>query len=451
MSQKQTPPPRSQTGVWERGGQPPVITSLSHVRTAFWRRRVVRWIIRALWLALLVPTITMVGYLGLDWQLSRSGWLSLMISVGCLSLLWSLRPINLREMSRRLDNLLHLQSQLITAYEVSHTPATYQEQNLVVDRLLQDTVEVTVDLRQQLKLVNRGFWLEMQALIAVSAILGALLVFNALTVNIPAAPPLNLPPAGQEPSADELTSQNPPPPQPPEPEPLNQEDLLSALQILADEFRDQAVTRSIAEDIDRADFGNAAAETRRLADQLEDLSKAAQQELGNNMQAAADKIGEGISDLTDPLEKGNQALDNDDLTEAGQALEELAQFLDSIDDDLPESPPQSSEPPPEEKQEQPGEVDEEGESQINLPPPEEDERLPNEGEDLELESESDLDEQVLQPSELEVNNNDETASDDPFSRQPLNPPSDELGPDPLIYPWEKRDIIRQYFTPSVSE
>jgi hypothetical protein len=36
--------------------------------------------------------------------------------------------------------------------------------------------------------------------------------------------------------------------------------------------------------------------------------------------------------------------------------------------------------------------------------------------------------------------------DSPFARQSANSAGD-LGPDPLAYPWEKRDVIRRYFTP----
>jgi len=207
---------------------------------------------------------------------------------------------------------------------------------------------------------------------------------------------------------------------------------LSALQILADALRDQAITRPISEAIDRGDLGTAAAEVRRLADQLDALSEDARREFGDNMQEAADKIDNGFPALTAPLEKGNEALDAGDLGEANEALEELAEVLDNLDDQPPD-PPSS---PPEEPEEQ---------SQSE---PEEEERLPIDAQDLELETEPEQQEQVLQPSELNSQTNEESDSEPPFSKQPLNLSDDDLGPDPLTYPWEKRDIIRQYFTPS---
>ncbi len=408
-----------------------VLTKFDYLRSAFWRRRILRWIVRGAWLALLVPTVFMVGYLWRGWTVPWLVWLPLMFLVGVGSVIWSLRPIKIKQMTRRVDNILGRQAQLVTAYEVSYTtdPAMVQDVNPVVEQLIQDSVNVAVDVRQQIKLVSRSFWVEVQTLLAIAAILGAMLVFNTLNLNLPETSPADLPPAGQEPSADDVI----PPPQetPPQEEPQSPEQLLTALQILAEEFRDQAITRSIADAIDRGELSNAAAETRRLADQLSGLSEDTHQQLGDNMQEAADRIGDGVEELTDPLEKGNRSLDAKDLAGATESLEELAEYLDSLDEDMPEPPPQA------EQQEQPQQEE----------PPEEEERLPIDGEDFELENESDLEEQVLQPSERDDPPSEDAPLDNPFARQPLNPPADELGPDPLVYPWEKRDIIRNYFTP----
>jgi hypothetical protein len=53
---------------------------------------------------------------------------------------------------------------------------------------------------------------------------------------------------------------------------------------------------------------------------------------------------------------------------------------------------------------------------------------------------------VLQPAELDALASDEVTQDSPFARQPATT-SGDLGPDPLSYPWEKREVIRSYFTP----
>ncbi len=434
--------------------QLPIVRTLGRLRSAFWQRRIARWLIRAIWLALLVPTVVMAGYIWLEWQVPWNFWLPLMVVVGICAFIWSLRPIDLKKMARRLDDLLRLRAQLVTAFEVSHTfdQTTTQAENPVVEQLIQNSVNITVDLRRQVNLFERGFWLEMQALIAIAAVLGAMLVFDTLIPNIPTAPPVELPPAGQEPLADQVFPPSPklqPPPISPDTQDLSNDQSRSALQILADALRDQAVTRSIADAIDRNDLGQAAAETRRLADQLNDLSEDARRQLGDNLQKAADNIGDGAPNLTEPLEKGNQALDAGNLMSASQALEELAEVLDSLDETMPESNQPEPEQEPEEiepleaEQNQSAESDNTAESQ----PPEEDERLPVDDRPFELESDPDLEDKVLQPSELGDQSGEEGNLASPFTRQSITTSSDELGPDPLIYPWEKRDVIRQYFTP----
>ena len=91
-----------------------------------------------------------------------------------------------------------------------------------------------------------------------------------------------------------------------------------------------------------------------------------------------------------------------------------------------------------------GEGDGEGEEQDQ---PTEAERLALEGQPLELDSDSEqLDEQVLQPAELDAEAGDSMTEDSPFARGSANASAD-LGPDPLTYPWDKREIIRRYFTP----
>lgn len=441
----------------------PFLRTLHRLRGAFWRRRVIYWWVRALWVALLVPTVVMGGYLLWGWQVHWLVWLSLMLLVGVASFLWAMRPIPLEKMARRLDDLLGMRAQLVTALEVSQdtaNPANRPENNPVTEQLVQDTVNVTVVMRRQVNTFGRSFWLEMQALIAVAALLGAMLLFDTLRPNIPQAPPADLPSAGQEPTADQVI---PPDPnlqqQSPQQQELSDSQLRNILKILADALRDQAVTRAVAEAIDRDDLGGAADELRRLADRLEELSSNAHQELGNSLQEAADKIGGDAPDITDPLRRGKQALDINNMPGASRALDDLAEVLDNLN----ENSPQSSEAEAGNESEDAGES-QEGEPQeaaqeeggggggegdggsSNQPLDEEEERLPIDGQPLELESEE-MEQRVLQASELDAEAGEETTEASPFTRQPLNAAGDELGPDPLTYPWEKRDVIRQYFSP----
>jgi len=456
----------------------PLFRSIRRLRTAFWQRRVAQWLVRATWLALLVPTIFMAGYLWLGWQVGFYDWLVPMLVVGLLSLFWSMRPINLGKMVHRLDNHLKLRARLVTAFEASQTPEAYEEAgNSVVQRLLQEAVNLTVGMRRRVNVFSRGFWLEMQALIAVAALLSALLMLDAFIPRTPDALPVELPSAGQEPEAEDVI---PPDPQLSEP-PIQQtqasggEQLQRALQILADALRDQAVTRSVSEAIDRGDLGEAANDLRRVADQLEALSEETRAQLGDSLQEAADKIGSDAPSLTEPLQAGSDSFDRNDLRGAGQSLEDVAEVLESIEDSPQESAEAESDEggsgeseqgegesqeQESESQEEPGQPDPQGEengqgggdgagdSDNPDPPPTEEERLAMEGQPLELESDPDeLEDRVLQPAELEAEAGDKQTQDSPFARQPLNATNTELGPDPLTYPWEKRDVIRRYFTP----
>ena len=103
-------------------------------------------------------------------------------------MVWSLRPINVEKMTHRLDKLLGMRAQLITAYEVSRAAsdqAGAYANNPVIGQLVQDSVNVTINLRRQVKVFSRSFWLEIHALIAVAAILGAMLLFDAVRPEIP--------------------------------------------------------------------------------------------------------------------------------------------------------------------------------------------------------------------------------------------------------------------------
>ncbi len=454
------------------------LRSLRRLRAAFWRRRVAHWLIRTAWLVLLVPTLCMAGYLWLDWQVRWYDWLLPMLVVGLLSLLWAIRPISLKKIVYRLDSRLGLRTQLITAFEVGQTDQDPTDSNnLVSERLLAETVEIIINFRQQISTFNRHFWLETHTLIGIAALLGAMLTLDALSPRIPEATSVSLPTPVPEPLADEVIppdAQLFPPPFPPQlqAQALSGPQIEQALEALADALRDQAVTRSVAEAIDRGDLSEAAENLRRLADQLGDLSGEARSELSDALQEAADNIGENGPSLTPPLEAGNEALDENDLRNAGQALSELAEALESLEDPPQESaqaPPEEAQPEAESQPGQPEQAPQEEQPQAEpaeqpsesgegpgpgdgpgegTDQPTEEERLAVEGQPLELENEPDLidEDLVLQPAELDAQAGDRQTEDSPFARGSANTATD-LGPDPLTYPWNQREVVRRYFTP----
>lgn len=443
---------------------PPFIRTLRRLRGAFWRRRFLHWLVRAMWITLLVPIGVIVGYIWFGWQVSWDIGLALMGLVAFGSLLWSLRPISMQKMSRRLDRLLEKQSQIVAAYEVSHKAGNpgYAD-NPVAEQLVQDAVITAVEIRRQVSLLGRGFWIELHTLVAMIAILGGMLIFDVFTANVPNTALMDLPPPFQEPKADEVIPPNPalmPPPAQEQVETLSQAQVQAALEALADAFRDQAASRSVSDALDQGDIGQAAENLRQLADQLDQLSGGAQQELGDALQEASDNVGDNFPSLSETAQRGSDALENGNVPGASRSVEEIANLLEALEEGLqnPSEQPgesgseqsesgQGSDPGEgEEAEEGGGDASGEGEGDDQLLD-EEEERLPIDGEPLELESDPEFEEQVLQPSKLNAQAGDERTDDSPFARQPLNAPGDDLGPDSLSYPWEKRDIIRQYFTP----
>ena len=465
----------------------PLYRSLRRLRGTFWRRRFLLWLIRAAWLTLLVPVVVMTGYFWQGWQVRGRDLLVSMVIIAGLVLLWSLRPIRLKQMVHRLDNRLGLRTRLVTAFEVDEGELAQKSDvgaadNLVIQRLFQETVQIAISIRQQVHLITRSVWLEIRTLIGVTALLSALIILNGLNPRIPTATTAALPPPWQEPTAEEVLSpdaQLAPQRQQPNPQQqqtLTEEQLQEILEALADPLRDQAASRAVADALDRGDVDEAAEELRRLTDRLDQISEEAQEDLGEALQEAADNIGEQAPGLSQPLQSGSDALEQDDLLEAGQSLEDVAEALESLGDPPPENNETEtqeeesnggpSEEQPEEGQAEPqdqgqtqeeGEADEESEGEESgagdgagdgdgPEQPTEEERLAAEGEPLELESDPELEDRVLQPAELDAEAGDEVTQDSPFSRQPNGNPGD-LGPDPLSYPWEKREIIRSYFTP----
>jgi hypothetical protein len=375
----------------------------------------------------------------------------------------------------RLDRRLGLRARLVTAFEVGYAKAAEKAENPVVERLFLETVNTTINLRQRVHSFGRGFWTELQALVAVAALFSALLMLDAFRPTFPSATAVELPAEWQEPKADEVIPPDPqllPPPFAPQlqaQQQLDQAGLQEALEALADALRDQGATRSVAEAIDRGDLAGAAEGLRRLADQLDQLSEQARSELGQSLQQAAEAMGANGQGLNEPLQAGSSALDSDNLEGARQALEDLAETLESLGEtpqEMAQTPSESSSQPGEDSQTQTDQNAEPGENPSDQPAdnagagsgtgegessggnqPSEEERLAVEGEPLELESDPQSEERVLQPAELDAEAGDKLAEDSPFARQAVNAGNSDLGPDPLSYPWQKRDVIRRYFTP----
>jgi hypothetical protein len=444
--------------------RPPFLRAFGRLRTALWRRRVAHGLIRAAWLTLLVPTFYRAGHYWLGWTVPWRQWAAPTLLVGTLALVWSLRPIPLYKLAQRLDDRLALRNRMVTALEVKQAG---EDENPVVARLMGEAVTLAIGLRRRVSALNLGFWLELQTLIALCAIVGGILMLEALQPVIPDASVEALPQAWQEPTADELLPPNPrlfPPPFQTmvQPATMDEGQMGESLEALADALRGQAVTRAIADAIDAGDLGQAAEELRRLGDRLGELSEEARQELAQALEEAAGGVGEDAPTLSEPLGAASDALESGDLSEASQALEQLAEALESLE----EAPAQAAQAASEEdvgaaeesSQEDATSSDSEaagegggagaGEGDASeTEQPTQAERLAVEGQPLELESDAESDAGVVQPGGPGDEPGGERAQVSPFARQATNQLGEDLGPDPLTYPWALRDVIRRYFTP----
>jgi hypothetical protein len=450
------------------------IRALYRLRQTFWWRRIIHGSVRAICLALLLPIGVMVGYLGWGRQISWPYWVYPMLLIGAAVMGWAIRPISLKIIVHRLDSKLGLRTRLITAFEVSQ--ADNNADNPVIPRLLQESVALIIELRAQVHIFNRHLWLEIQTLTGVIAILSALILLDALSPRLPNVPPDPLPTPLPEPPVAEVI---PPPPQlaPPPFAPDTQIQqtptfIPQALEALADALRDQSATRNTSAAIDQGDLPAAAESLRRLADQLPELSEEARQAVGQAMQQAAGNIGEGVPGLTDPLKQGAAALTEGNQSQAGQALDKLAAALEALTDLPPEiaaqpepapaseettpagEPEPNSSPEPAPAGEETAKVAEsepgnnvEADTLPGNEPAVEAEPLVVEGESLELESESKIEEWVLQPVELDAGAGNGLTQSSPFAGSGVNASNEVLGPDLLTYPLDKRNIIRRYFTP----
>ena len=449
----------------------PLERSLQRLQTALWRRRALTWAIRTAWLTLLVPVLVISGYYWRGWEVSILTLIFSMLGMALVTALWAVRPLRLSKIVRRLDQRLALRTRLTTAFEIGQATPAAMDDNPVIQRLLQETVQIVAVLRSQVRLFSRTFWLEMRTLIAVAGLLSGLIIVNGLRAQVPNNGAVALPVAWQEPTAAEVLSPDiqlqPPPPPQVQQTTLSQAQVQAILDALADALRDQAATRAAADALDRGDVPGAAEALRRLADQLDQLSEQAQGEIGQALQQAAEQIGQNAPQLSEALEAGSQTLQSGDQLGAGEALEAVAEALESLIEEQTQSAEnepndQPGEPSPEPQAEAEAEAEPdppEGEAEGDTAgqgdgagegdgsgQPSEAERLAAEGEPLELESDSELESSVLQPAELDAEAGDKVTQDSPFAREPASLTGD-LGPDPLTYPWDKRDVIRSFFTP----
>jgi hypothetical protein len=331
---------------------------LNQLSTDRWARQGIRTLLRTAALATSIWCIGLGGRLLWNWpfRIDLLGALSLaVIGIGVLLLL---RPkLSTQQAARRLDQRFHLDEQLATALEVA---ATKPAPGSVGARLIAQSGNTVRLLRQRIARRQRPPWNELITLLALLPVALGLFILagignlnlsgNALplpplaTAQDPAQQFTDQPPLGEQPSAlipGEGAGTQPgastqlgaagQPGTTGQPGAAGDQRTIEAL---ADALRDQGTTRSAAEALDRNDLGGAAQQLRELADQAGQLSQEARNDLADALRGAAEQIAPHDPALADQLRQSADGLEEGGQ-EASEALDDLAQAIDNLQDGQP--------------------------------------------------------------------------------------------------------------------
>jgi hypothetical protein len=96
------------------------------------------------------------------------------------------------------------------------------------------------------------------------------------------------------------------------------------LQRLADALSDDSATKQVAQDIQNGDYNAAAQDLQKVANNLDQVSQQAQQQIAQDLQQAASGNTPGNQDLTQAEQQASQSLQQGNPSDASQALRNLA-------------------------------------------------------------------------------------------------------------------------------
>jgi hypothetical protein len=462
-----------------------LIQHLNQLSTDRWARQGVRTLLRAAVLATSIWCIGLGGQLLWGWPFRPDllGALALaMIGIGVLLLL---RPkLSPQQAARRLDRRFHLDEQLATAIEVA---ATKPPAGSIGARLVAQSGNTARLLRQRIARRQRPPWNELITLLALLPVALGLFILSGIGNLDLDGGALPLPPlaTAQDP-AQQFADQPPPNQQAPvlvpgagapapgaaQPAAAGQPSAVGdprTLEALAEALRDQGATRSAAEALDRGDLGAAAQRLRELADQAEQLSQDARNDLADALREAAGQIASNDPALADQLRQSADGLEEGGQA-ASEALDDLAQAIEGLQNSQPSASggnqgqpgqaDQGSQPGSPESQsgEQSGEGDQ-GQGGGGAP------SGPGAGNGSAGEQRSAQPSERLgvpgQPVPLEADGPGAIPAE-PSDRQPTtseivpgttggDASSDrrvQTGADPLRVPLDERDVVQEYFQPS---
>lgn len=289
------------------------------------RRRRFRLALRALWIALAVWSIgLLLGLFGLRMPpLVLLGVAAATLLLGLGYALFS-NP-GLVALARGLDFHYDLADQLATADEV----ARRGPQTAVEGRLLEDSDDLLQQMQRYFRAQPLVPWREIETAVAVLLLAAGLTL--ATRPLLPAAqspialPELPVPAASSETAREQPTEQPIDQPQQPELSPEAQQ----AAEAIADALRDNGATRPAADALDGGDVEAAARELRELADQADQLSQGARDDLAESLRDAAEQLEGAQPELADELRQQADGIQQGGQ-EAADALDDLATTVEQL-------------------------------------------------------------------------------------------------------------------------
>ena len=351
--------------IYEPVAQPNnVVQRLYAVARTLRRRRRLRLMIRALWVALAVWCVGLVALLlGLALNPALLLGASAMTWVVGAAYAWFSHP-SLARLAQGLDRHYRLAQQVTTALEV----ARHTETQPLEERLLQETEALLVRMQRYIASRSSTPWREVETLVAMALLaLGLTVATHPLLPE--AANPVALPDLPAPVTSPTAHAQAQPTEQPiaeQQQQPLSPE-AQAAADAIADALRDNGATRSAADALDRGDTNAAASELRELADQADQLSEEARRDIAQGLRNAADQLGQDQPGLADELRRQADALEAGGQ-QAEQALEDLARTVEQLSEDgqqaaeaEPSAAGEQSQPGQGEQQAQQGEGQQQGE------------------------------------------------------------------------------------------
>ncbi|MFL5807592.1 MAG: hypothetical protein ACJ8CR_38430, partial [Roseiflexaceae bacterium] len=335
------------------------IQQLHQLATDRWARQGVRTLLRAATIAASIWCIGLGGHLLWGWPLRTDILGALALATIGAGVLLLLRPrMSTQQAARRLDRRVHRDEQLATAIEVA---AARPPPGSVGARLIAQSDHTARLLSQRIARRQRPPWNDLITLAMLLPLALGLYILAGIGNLSIGASPLPLPPlASPEDPAQQFAEETPPPEQQPAPvigaDPAapgatgtqpgaagGQQGVAGqpgaagdprTLEALADALRDQGATRPAAEALDRGDLGGAAQRLRELADQADQLSQDARNDMAGSLRDAAERIEANDPALADQLRRSADGLEQGGQ-DAAQALDDLARAIEGLQDSQP--------------------------------------------------------------------------------------------------------------------